>query len=148
MPMLRIKLFNNSVRKIDRVASQVSQTETKVDSISNRLNQMYIHLQDHISKRDTDLRQMINNHIWGPEFNKKKSRSESSKLNWQELMLKRLVLPFLLKHKPQQYLLRSLKLIHLSTHQPDLNNLFTISSLDSPSSSTKAIFTQKNQDPK
>ncbi|KAH9792727.1 hypothetical protein KPL71_004249 [Citrus sinensis] len=33
-------------KKIDRVASQVSQTETKVDSISNRLDQMYIHLQD------------------------------------------------------------------------------------------------------
>ena len=36
-------------RKIDRVASQVFQTETKVDSISNRLDQMYIHLQDRIS---------------------------------------------------------------------------------------------------
>ena len=32
---------------------------------------MYIHLQDRISELDTDLRRMINNHIWGPEFNKK-----------------------------------------------------------------------------
>ncbi|XP_024039365.1 uncharacterized serine-rich protein C215.13-like [Citrus clementina] len=61
------------VKKIDRVASKVSQTETKVDSISNRLDQMYIHLQDRISELDTDLRQMINNHIWGPEFNKKEA---------------------------------------------------------------------------
>ncbi|KAH9716790.1 hypothetical protein KPL71_021574 [Citrus sinensis] len=60
-------------KKIDRVASQVSQTETKVDSISNRLDQMYIHLQDRISELDTDLRRMINNHIWGPEFNKKEA---------------------------------------------------------------------------
>ena len=71
--MLRTQLFNNSERKIDRVASQVSQTETKVDSISNRLDQMYIHLQDRISELDADLRRMINNHIWGPEFNKKEA---------------------------------------------------------------------------
>ena len=31
-------------KKIDRVACQVSHTNTKVDSISNRLAQMYIHL--------------------------------------------------------------------------------------------------------
>ncbi|KAH9734699.1 hypothetical protein KPL71_017463 [Citrus sinensis] len=60
-------------KKIDRVASHVSQTETKVDSISSRLDQMYIHLQDRISELDTDLRRMINNHIWGPEFNKKEA---------------------------------------------------------------------------
>ncbi|KAH9680032.1 hypothetical protein KPL71_026386 [Citrus sinensis] len=60
-------------KKIDRVASQVSQTETKVDSISSRLEQMYIHLQDRISELDTDLRRMINNHIWDPEFNKKEA---------------------------------------------------------------------------
>ncbi|KAH9698127.1 hypothetical protein KPL71_023895 [Citrus sinensis] len=58
-------------KKIDRVASQVSQTETKVDSISSRLDQMYIHLQDQISELDIDLRRMINNHIWCLEFNKK-----------------------------------------------------------------------------
>ncbi|KAH9686169.1 hypothetical protein KPL70_014266 [Citrus sinensis] len=52
-------------KKIDRVASQVSQTETKVYSIRSRLDQMYIHLQDRISELDTDLRRMINNRIWG-----------------------------------------------------------------------------------
>ena len=60
-------------KKIDHVASQVSQTETKVDSINNRLDQMYIYLQDRISELDADLRRMINNHIWGPEFNKKEA---------------------------------------------------------------------------
>ena len=58
-------------KKIDRVANQISQTETKVDSISNRLDQMCIHLQDRISELDADLKRMINNHIWGLEFNKK-----------------------------------------------------------------------------
>ncbi|KAH9658046.1 hypothetical protein KPL70_023335 [Citrus sinensis] len=60
-------------KKIDRVATQVSQTETKVDSISHRLDQMYLHLQDRISELDADLRRMINNHIWGPKFNKKEA---------------------------------------------------------------------------
>ncbi|KAH9763295.1 hypothetical protein KPL70_001113 [Citrus sinensis] len=60
-------------KKIDRVATQVSQTETKVDSISSRLDQMYIHLQDRISELDANLKRMINNHIWGPEFNKKEA---------------------------------------------------------------------------
>ncbi|KAH9752107.1 hypothetical protein KPL71_014564 [Citrus sinensis] len=73
-------------KKIDRVASQVSQTETKIDLISSRLDQMYIHLQDRISELDTDLRRMINNHIWGPEFNKKeaeirKLKAELSKID-------------------------------------------------------------------
>ena len=35
---------------------------------------MYIHLQDRISELDTDFRRMINNHIWGPEFNKKEAK--------------------------------------------------------------------------
>ncbi|KAH9724641.1 hypothetical protein KPL70_007560 [Citrus sinensis] len=60
-------------KRIDRVASQVSRTETKVDSISHHLDQMYIHLQDRISELDTDLRRMINNHIWGPKFNNKEA---------------------------------------------------------------------------
>ena len=34
---------------------------------------MYIYLQDRISELDTNLKQMINNHIWGLEFNKKEA---------------------------------------------------------------------------
>ncbi|KAH9698016.1 hypothetical protein KPL71_023838 [Citrus sinensis] len=65
-------------KKIDRVASQVSQTETKVDSISNRLDQMYIHLQDRISELDADLRGMINNHIWETVYKSNPSESNPS----------------------------------------------------------------------
>ncbi|KAH9752185.1 hypothetical protein KPL71_014601 [Citrus sinensis] len=51
-----------------------------------RLDQMYIYLQDRISELDTDLRRMINNHIWGPEFNKKeaeirKLKAELTRIN-------------------------------------------------------------------
>ena len=59
----------------------------------------------------------------------KKLRSENSKLNYPGLMLKRFDLPCLLNHNLHQYLLQSLTHMHLSTHHPDLNNLFTISSL-------------------
>ena len=55
------------------MASQVSQTETKVDPITARLEQIYSNLQNRISKLDIDLRTMINNRIWGPEFNKKET---------------------------------------------------------------------------
>ncbi|KAH9716845.1 hypothetical protein KPL71_021594 [Citrus sinensis] len=40
-------------KKIDRVAGQVSQTETKIDSLSHRLDQMYIHLQDQPKSQPT-----------------------------------------------------------------------------------------------
>ena len=49
----------------------MSQTETKVDTITARLEQIYSNLQNIISKLDIDLRTMINNRIWGPELNKK-----------------------------------------------------------------------------
>ena len=60
-------------KKINKVASQVSQIETKVDTITARLEQIYSNLQNKISKLDIDLRTMINNRIWGPEFNKKEA---------------------------------------------------------------------------
>ena len=55
------------------MASQVSQTEIKVDTITSRLEQIYSNLQNRISELDIDLRTMINNRIWGPEFNKKEA---------------------------------------------------------------------------
>ena len=60
-------------KKIDRVPSQVSQTETKVDTINARLEQIYSNLQNRISELDINFRTMINNRIWGPEFNKKEA---------------------------------------------------------------------------
>ena len=40
---------------------------------------MYIHLQGRISELDTNLRRMINNHIWGLEFNKKEAEIKKLK---------------------------------------------------------------------
>ena len=65
--------LHNLRRKIDKVATQVTKTKTKVDSLNAQLEQIYLNLQSRISKLDVDLRTMINNRIWGPEFNKKEA---------------------------------------------------------------------------
>ena len=64
----------------------MSRTETKVDIIHARLEQIYSNLQNRISKLDIDLRTMINNRIWGPKFNKKeaeirKLKAELARIN-------------------------------------------------------------------
>ena len=63
--------LHNLGRKIDKVATQVTKTETKVDSLNAQLEQIYLNLQNRIFELDVDLITMINNRIWGPEFNKK-----------------------------------------------------------------------------
>ena len=56
--------FRSLDEKIEKVAFQVKQTDTKVDKITSQLEQMYL---------DLDLRFMIQNRYWGPEFNKKEA---------------------------------------------------------------------------
>ena len=51
----------------------MTKTETKVDSHNAQLEQIYLNFQNRISELDVDLRTMINNRIWGPEFNKKEA---------------------------------------------------------------------------
>ncbi|KAH9680235.1 hypothetical protein KPL71_026478 [Citrus sinensis] len=78
--------LHNLGRKIDKVATQVTNTETKVDSINAQLEQIYLNLHNRMSELDVDLRTMINNRIWGPEFNKKeaeirKLKAELARIN-------------------------------------------------------------------
>ena len=61
---------------------------------------MYIHLQDRISELDTDLRRMINNHIWGLEFNKKEAEIIKLKAELARIDTEKAHHHFLLKHKP------------------------------------------------
>ncbi|KAH9744195.1 hypothetical protein KPL70_003586 [Citrus sinensis] len=51
--------------KIERVASQVKQTDTKVDKITAQLEQIYLNLQNQVSQLDSELRLMIQNRYWG-----------------------------------------------------------------------------------
>ncbi|KAH9744194.1 hypothetical protein KPL70_003586 [Citrus sinensis] len=50
--------------KIERVASQVKQTDTKVDKITAQLEQIYLNLQNQVSQLDSELRLMIQNRYW------------------------------------------------------------------------------------
>ena len=65
--------LRNLGRKIDKVTTYVTKTETKVDSLNAQLEHIYLNLQNRISELDVDLITMINNRIWGLEFNKKES---------------------------------------------------------------------------
>ncbi|KAH9769423.1 hypothetical protein KPL71_011996 [Citrus sinensis] len=78
--------LHNLRRKIDKVTTQVTKTKTKMDSLSAQLDQIYLNFQNIISELDVDLRTMINNRIWGPEFNKKeaeigKFKAELARIN-------------------------------------------------------------------
>ena len=65
--------FKSLNEKIEKVTSQVKQTHTKVDRITTQLEQMYFDMQNRVSQLDSDLRSMIQNRYWGPEFNQKEA---------------------------------------------------------------------------
>ena len=60
--------FRSLDEKIEKVVSQVKQTNTKVDRITTQLEQMYFDMQNRVSQLDSDLWSMIQNGYWGPEF--------------------------------------------------------------------------------
>ena len=51
-----------------------------MDTIHARLEQIYSNLLNRISELDIDLRTMIKNRIWGPEFNKKEAEIRQLKV--------------------------------------------------------------------
>ena len=66
--------FRSLDKKIEKVAFQVKQTDTKVDKITSQLEHMYLDMQNRVTQLDSDLQFMIQNRYWGPEFNQKISR--------------------------------------------------------------------------
>ena len=78
--------FRSFDEKIEKVTFQVNQTDTKVDKITSQLEQMYLDMQNRVSQLDSDLRLMIQNKYWGPEFNQKEAeigqlKSELARIN-------------------------------------------------------------------
>lgn len=59
--------------KVDAVATQIRQTSSKVDSIATQPEKIYADMERRVVQLDHDLRSMIQNHIWGPEFNQKEA---------------------------------------------------------------------------
>ncbi|KAH9686216.1 hypothetical protein KPL70_014290 [Citrus sinensis] len=76
-PKAHNSVFRSRDEKIEKVAFQVKQTDTKVDKITSQLEQMYLDMQNRVTQLDLDLRVMsvldgirIN---WGPKFNQKEA---------------------------------------------------------------------------
>lgn len=65
--------------KVDAVTTQVRQTSSKVDSIATQLEKMYTDMERRVVQLDHDLRSMIQNHIWGHEFNQKEAEIKKLK---------------------------------------------------------------------
>ncbi|GAY66325.1 hypothetical protein CUMW_247820 [Citrus unshiu] len=65
--------FRSLDEKLEKVASQVKQTDIKVDKITTQLEQMYFDMQNRVFQLDSDLRSMIKNRYWGPEFRQLKA---------------------------------------------------------------------------
>ena len=63
----------------------MTKTKTNVESLSSQLEQIYQNLQNIISELDVDLRTMINNRIWGPEFNKKEAEIRKLKVELERI---------------------------------------------------------------
>ena len=72
MPEHKIRL-SRPLMTIEKVASQVKQTDTKVDKITAQLEQIYLNLQNQVSQLDSELWMMIQNRYWGPGFNQKEA---------------------------------------------------------------------------
>ncbi|KAH9744135.1 hypothetical protein KPL70_003561 [Citrus sinensis] len=56
--------FRSLDEKIEKVASQVKQTDTKIDRITTQLEHMYFDMQNRVSQLDSDLSSMIQNRYW------------------------------------------------------------------------------------
>ncbi|KAH9769551.1 hypothetical protein KPL71_012044 [Citrus sinensis] len=72
-PKAQNSTFRSLDEKIEKVTFQVKQTDTKVDKITSQLEYMYLDMQNRVTQLDSDLRFMIQNKYWGPEFNKKEA---------------------------------------------------------------------------
>ncbi|KAH9792731.1 hypothetical protein KPL71_004253 [Citrus sinensis] len=58
-------------KRVDKINLQTDQVKTKVDSITLQMQQIYQDLQSIISQLDADLRVMLSQRYYGPEFDQK-----------------------------------------------------------------------------
>ena len=94
--------------RVQSIATQVQNIDKKIDSIDAQLEQMYIDFKNKVTHLDSELRQIIQQRYWGPEFDKK------------EADIRKLLASYfspLQKHKPQP--LYHFPLQHLLHNQPE-----------------------------
>ncbi|KAH9698032.1 hypothetical protein KPL71_023850 [Citrus sinensis] len=59
--------------KVDNITHKTNQVERKVDTISDKLNQIYQNLHDRVTQLDSELRAMLAQRVYSPDFDKKEA---------------------------------------------------------------------------
>ena len=65
--------------KVDNITHKTNQVEKKVDTISNKLNQIYQNLHNRVTQLDSELRAMLAQRIYSPDFDKKEAEIRALK---------------------------------------------------------------------
>ncbi|KAH9684900.1 hypothetical protein KPL70_013722 [Citrus sinensis] len=63
--------LSNIHSKVDKISLRTEQIETKVDSITTQMHQIHQNLQSRITQLDSELRAMLAQRYYGPEFDQK-----------------------------------------------------------------------------
>ena len=65
--------------KVDNITHKTNQVEKKVDTISDKLNQIYQNLHNRVTQLDSELRAMIAQRVYSPDFDKKEAEIRALK---------------------------------------------------------------------
>ena len=65
--------------KVDHITHKSNQVEKKVDTISDRLNQIYQNLHNRVNQLDVELRAMLTQRIYSPGFDQKEAEIKALK---------------------------------------------------------------------
>ncbi|KAH9697991.1 hypothetical protein KPL71_023829 [Citrus sinensis] len=66
-----LPVYNKGLKYLQKM--QVQNTDKKIDNITAQLEQMYTNLKNIATQLDSELRKMIQQRYWGPEFDKKEA---------------------------------------------------------------------------
>ena len=65
--------------KVDKITHKTNQVEKKVNTISDKLNHIYQNLHDRVTQLDSELRAMLAQRIYSPDFDKKEAEIRALK---------------------------------------------------------------------
>ena len=65
--------------KVDHITHKTNQVEKKVDTISDKLNQIYQNLHNRVTELDSELRAMLAQRVYNPDFDKKEGEIRALK---------------------------------------------------------------------
>ena len=65
--------------KVDNITHKSNQVEKKVDTISDKLNQIYQNLHNRVTQLDSELRAILAQRVYSPDFDKKEAEIRALK---------------------------------------------------------------------